>query len=505
MPDGGSARVFISYRRDDASAHAGRLHDHLAARLGVENVFIDIDGIAPGVDFHERIDSVLAGCSAELVVIGPRWLSTKDRDGGRRLDDPADTVRHEVAVALERGLLVVPVLVGGAQMPTVDDLPAEIASLAARNAVRLDDERWAGDVERLVAALHVPVTGRARPPMLVVGALAGLVVVLVGVAIWLPGTSSTPGPTSLAPTIPSLTSSSPSGPDASVGEPTGVLAFVRGDVDERSSLVTVDVTTGETSHLTQPGEPWGWPAWSPDGSQVAFAGTGGFSAGTQDFGGFGDYVVRFYPQGAALWIAEGGGEDPQQLLPARWRITDPAWSREFDLAFVSDPGKEIGGDIYVLESTAFGQHPHKVFDGDSSTGHVTWSRESDRLAFTHQGQIFVLELAGERASAVTSGGGSALEVQPAWSPDGHWIAYTSVRRDRLDIYIMDPDDPFRFFPITTTDAREEAPTWSPDGRWIAFVSNRGFQEDVWIMRPDGSDARRVTNDRDFESVPTWRA
>src|SRR3954452_22224139 len=96
--------VFISYRRDDASGATGRLYDALLhdVRLPPDAVFMDVDGIKPGIDFLTAIERVLDRADVVLAVIGPEWLTARDGRGGRRLDDPADYVRLEVARALER-------------------------------------------------------------------------------------------------------------------------------------------------------------------------------------------------------------------------------------------------------------------------------------------------------------------------------------------------------------------------------------------------------------------
>ena len=63
-------RVFLSYRREDSSGHAGRLHDHLRQRMPAAEVFMDLDGIAAGVDFVAAIERALDACDVVLVVIG---------------------------------------------------------------------------------------------------------------------------------------------------------------------------------------------------------------------------------------------------------------------------------------------------------------------------------------------------------------------------------------------------------------------------------------------------
>ena len=144
------AVVFISYRRDDSAGWAGRLATDLIERFGSEAVFQDIDAIEAGEDFVAAIERALGSCSAVLVLIGPDWSIIKGKGGGRRLDNPADTVRLEVAKSLhQEGLRVIPVLVGGAKMPDEDELPAELKPLAHRNALELSDKRWNYDLEKL--------------------------------------------------------------------------------------------------------------------------------------------------------------------------------------------------------------------------------------------------------------------------------------------------------------------------------------------------------------------
>jgi TIR domain len=141
--------IFLSYRRDDASGWAGRLYEHLVAEWGPDQVFIDIDAIAPGEDFREAIARTMEACDVVMVVIGPNWISARDHDGNRRLDDEGDTHRQEVVAALKAEVRVVPVLVGGAAMPKVSELPEALRDLAYRNAAVVEDRRFASDVQAL--------------------------------------------------------------------------------------------------------------------------------------------------------------------------------------------------------------------------------------------------------------------------------------------------------------------------------------------------------------------
>lgn len=155
------ATIFISYRRSDSAPYAGRLRDLLVRLFGGDAVFMDIDDIAPGTDFPDLIAQTLTNADAILVVIGPAWLSTAGPDGKRRLDDAKDYVRREIATGIEQRKRVVPLLVGGARMPSEEELPAQISELARLNALAISDQRFDQDMERLLAVLAPGSSGAA--------------------------------------------------------------------------------------------------------------------------------------------------------------------------------------------------------------------------------------------------------------------------------------------------------------------------------------------------------
>src|SRR5262245_49132347 len=144
--------VFISYRREDSPGHAGRIYDRLRSRFGPDVVFMDVAAIEAGVDFVDVLHRAVGSCDALLAVIGPQWVSAT-HNGKRRLDDPHDFVRLEIAGALERKVRVLPVLVEGASVPSTEDLPADLQALTRRQAIELRDARWDDDIERLVEGL----------------------------------------------------------------------------------------------------------------------------------------------------------------------------------------------------------------------------------------------------------------------------------------------------------------------------------------------------------------
>jgi hypothetical protein len=148
------AGIFVSYRRDDSRDVAGRLVDRLRQDYATEQLFLDIDAIPVGTNFETVLAERLKACDVLLAVIGPQWLNAKDASGKRRLDEPGDYVRREIAVALQRNdVRVIPLLVSGAEMPRTENLPDELKPLAARQNFQLRYERFNADANDLIAQL----------------------------------------------------------------------------------------------------------------------------------------------------------------------------------------------------------------------------------------------------------------------------------------------------------------------------------------------------------------
>jgi hypothetical protein len=185
------AGTFISYRREDAAGYAGRLRESLERKLGAARVFRDVDTLRPGQDFVQAIEARLADCAVMLAVIGREWAGARDLAGSRRLDEPFDFVRIEIAAALARPeVLVVPVLVEGASMPTSSELPDNLKALTRRHAVSLRDETWDADVDRLVNVIEGAFASRdpsrADAPISAaqMWVAAALAVVIVGLLVF---------------------------------------------------------------------------------------------------------------------------------------------------------------------------------------------------------------------------------------------------------------------------------------------------------------------------------
>ena len=172
------SNVFISYRRDDSAPYAGRISDRLSSAVGSDHVFMDVQDIAPGADFTEAIDKTVGRCDALVAVIGPRWLELL-----RARSSELDFVEREIAVALRRGIAVIPVLVGGANMPSEHELPPELAPLARRQAVAVRDESFDADMHRVIQGFDRRPNSAKK---IVWGVIAaGILIAVTGAAILL--------------------------------------------------------------------------------------------------------------------------------------------------------------------------------------------------------------------------------------------------------------------------------------------------------------------------------
>jgi hypothetical protein len=137
MPSSSSRGIFLSYRRED-SPYVSLLERQLLARIPDARLFESADRIELGEDFAGAIRKTVSSCVALLALIGPQWV-TATGPNGRRLNAPDDFVRLEIETALERGVRVIPVLVGDATMPRQQELPSELHGLVLRHAFILSN------------------------------------------------------------------------------------------------------------------------------------------------------------------------------------------------------------------------------------------------------------------------------------------------------------------------------------------------------------------------------
>ena len=209
-------KIFISYRRDDSAAQVHGIAQYLERAIGRHQVFVDVDMI-PGTNFPRELEKRLGECAVLLALVGPAWLGAKDDKEQRRLDDPNDWVRLEIARALRRGITVIPVLLGGAKLPQREALPEDIQGLLDHQAARVGTETFRNDLAGLASDIATLRRGPRRWWIAAAAAAALLMVAGVSYGAWITGwfgprassTASTP-PSPSAPTaVPSAADNRP--------------------------------------------------------------------------------------------------------------------------------------------------------------------------------------------------------------------------------------------------------------------------------------------------------
>jgi hypothetical protein len=145
--------VFINYRTGDEDAGAALIERELSRPFGSAEVFRASKSIRPGDDFEREILMAVRRSHVLLAVIGHRWLTASDGNGGRALDRESDWIRREISEAFAHHVRVIPVLVGDIRRLDAAALPAVLQPLAKCQYVRLNYRSVDTDIGVLVTTL----------------------------------------------------------------------------------------------------------------------------------------------------------------------------------------------------------------------------------------------------------------------------------------------------------------------------------------------------------------
>ncbi len=214
-------------------------------------------------------------------------------------------------------------------------------------------------------------------------------------------------------------------------------------------------------------------------------------------------------------VASDASRQVKTLVRPHDFAMDPAWSPDGRrIAFrVFHPGSSHP-DVYVAQ--ADGSDPKVLV---RQGGMPSWSPHGRAIAFANLREgsrgisvVDVAEALGGKpdVQVLTRVDNTVPEEQPAWSPDGEQIAFTSHREGSSDVWIIDASggEPRN---LTNHPALDNSPAWSPDGTLIAFGSTRdspdGLSEmpeggDIYLMNPEGGNVKAVTTNHSSYS-PDW--
>jgi Tol biopolymer transport system component len=265
---------------------------------------------------------------------------------------------------------------------------------------------------------------------------------------------------------------------------------------EPASIFRLSVASSERRQLTSP--PAGttgdyYPAFSPDGKQLAFARADSFSAT--------DLYV----------LPVSGKKEPRRLTFDGLTIDGLTWTPDSrEIIFSSRRGGSINS---LWRIAATGGVPERVSAAGEDVVSPAMARNPNRLAYTRTLDdmniwSIALDASGRATSQAPLITSTFRDSDPDYSPDGRKIAFTSGRAGGFGIWVSNSDgsDPQLLFdggPYVTG-----SPRWSPDGRWIAFDSrsndpaNAG-KPNIWVIGAEGGQLRRLTTDPAGGVAPSW--
>jgi hypothetical protein len=229
------------------------------------------------------------------------------------------------------------------------------------------------------------------------------------------------------------------------------------------------------------------PALSPDGRRVAFS-----LADPTDGSDFEIYVVNVDGTGLTNLT-----NDPEF---DGWR---PAWSPDgSQIAFFSTRDDPLNDEVYVMNADGSNVRRLTNDPSDDANmtwspdgARIAW--ETNRAG---DFDIWIMNADGSNPTTLTVD--PADDEWPAWSPDGTKIAFDTWRDGNREIYTINVDGT-GLTNLTNDPGWDSAAAWSQDGTKIAFISDRSGGVDIWVMDADGSNPVNLTNDGFGDYFPSW--
>ena len=235
-------------------------------------------------------------------------------------------------------------------------------------------------------------------------------------------------------------------------------------------------------NLTQSTQTEAEPDWSPDGQKLAYVS---------------------YDNGHIYWLEFKNGMENPTIFDTGAMGFQPTWSADgARLAFFSD--RDGNAEIYMMQSD--GSSQTRLTDHPAPDYSARWSPDGQHLLFISErdgnAEVYVMNTDG--SGLLNLSNDPAHDEFAFWSPDSTHIVYVSyqdgadpltIGDGNAEIFIVNADGSGKMN-LTSNDVWDGDPAWSPDGQWIAFTQRVGeqYQGHIQIIRADGSGETRLVGE-----------
>jgi len=275
-------------------------------------------------------------------------------------------------------------------------------------------------------------------------------------------------------------------------EKTGGVIVFSSYRNGESSIFTMNPDGSNLTQLTNNDYRNSRPDWSFSGDQIAYVSRVGSR-----------YNYDLYSMNADGSRVMRVNRNPESFE------SEPAWSPDgTQLAFISNrqiTENTFDGrfNIFVVDTESDDQRLLTDFGGSNSS--PDWSPDGSQIAFqsTVDENLEIYTISPDGSNLINLTNNPASDYTPAWSPDGSKIAFVSDRNGNEDIFVMDADGS-NVIQLTTTPSYDKGPAWSPDGKFLVYYANWGLNNEVYVIRADGSAIYQITYHGNFDGFPDWQ-